>query len=152
MEKTLTIILDLDGVLITTPPWKKDDIDSDGYSMFNTECVERFNKLLKSLESQIWLSSTRRAHKTLEEFNLIFQHRNIHTPIAGFLPIEEKPCTRKEEIVRFIETNKLSSYLIIDDDKSLNDLDENMKNRLVLTEFLKGFDQNALKKALEITS
>jgi hypothetical protein len=152
MKKVLTVILDLDGVLITTPPWKKDDLDSDGYSMFNTACVDRFNKLLNSLESYIWLSSTRRSNKTLEEFNSIFQHRNIHTPISGFLPIEEKPCSRKEEIIRFIETNKLSSYLIIDDDKSLNDLNENMKNRLVQTEFLKGFDQNALKKALEIIS
>jgi len=39
MNKT-TLILDLDGVLITTPSWKADEMDADGYSKFNENCIK----------------------------------------------------------------------------------------------------------------
>lgn len=128
------LILDLDGVLITTPIWKADEIDSDGYSKFNINCVDNLNQLLSQSDFEIWLSSTRRTAKTLIEFNRIFENRNIESPIKGFLPEYQEFKTRKDEIIRFIEEFKISDFLIIDDDKSLNGLDEDLKKKLILTE------------------
>ncbi len=149
--KRITLILDLDGVLITTPIWKPDELDSiDQYSTFNEHCIDNLNVLLSTYSCNIWLSSTRRTVKTIDEFNVIFKNRNINTLITGFLP-EYKACkTRREEIIRFIEENNISSFLIIDDDKSLNDLPLIYKEKLILTPYLKGFDAEKLKLATRI--
>lgn len=145
----ITLILDLDGVLITTPLWKADEIDSDGYSKFNKNCVTNLNKFLSKWEFEIWLSSTRRTVKTLTEFNQIFRNRNIKTQISGFLPEYNDCKTRKDEILRFIEEHKISNFLIIDDDKSLNGLEEKYEGKLILTELQKGFDIEKFELAIE---
>ena len=141
------MILDLDGVLITNPSWKADRIHSDGYSEFNESCVESLNQLLTLAEFDIWLSSTRRTVKTLTEFNLIFKNRGIKKDIVGFLPEYSDCKNRKEEILKFIAEFKPSDFLIIDDDKTLNGLENNIKDNLILTELAKGFNSDKLKEA-----
>ncbi|MEO9503283.1 HAD domain-containing protein [Nonlabens ulvanivorans] len=143
------MILDLDGVLITNPSWKADRIDSDGYSEFNKSCVENLNRLLTLVEFDIWLSSTRRTVKTLTEFNLIFKNRGIKKEIIGFLPEYANCINRKEEILKFIAEFKVSNFLIIDDDKSLNGLESEIKEKLILTELMKGFNLERLNEATE---
>ncbi len=69
-KKRIKLILDLDGVLITTPLWKADEMDSDGYSKFNQSCIDNLNELLSLADFDIWLSSTRRTVKSIEEFNV----------------------------------------------------------------------------------
>lgn len=145
MVKKTVLILDLDGVLITTSPWKPDEIHPDGYSDFNAESVKNLNDLLQFANFEIWLSSTRRTVKSLEEFNQIFKNRNIEGEIIGFLPSHKHRLSRREEIEYFIEQRKLVDYLIIDDDKSLNGLVD--KSRLVLTELLVGFNREKLIEA-----
>ena len=143
------MILDLDGVLITTPPWKPDRIDRDGYSEFNESCVENLNTLLASTEFDIWLSSTRRTVKTLNEFNVIFKNRGIKNKIVGFLPVYPDCKTRREEVQKFITDFSVSDYIIIDDDKSLNGLEPKIKKHLISTELMKGFNFQKLKEVLE---
>ena len=123
------LILDLDGVLITTPTWKADTIDTDGYSAFNQSCIQNLNQLLEIGNFHIWLSSTRRTVKTLQEFNLIFKNRHIIQNIEGFVPQYPNCKNRKEEIIKFIEAHKIEFFLIIDDDKILYDLDKNRKEQ-----------------------
>lgn len=148
MNKT-TLILDLDGVLITNPIWKPDEIEEDGYSKFNEECIANLNELLSQYEFEIWLSSSRRRVKTLEEFNLIFANRNIIEPIKSFIPIYDNCKNRKEEIIQFIDELAIENYLILDDDKSLLALPESKKQKLVLTSYFKGFDKESLTLAIE---
>tara|TARA_R110002033_G_scaffold170433_3_gene212934 strand:+ start:86451 stop:87167 length:717 start_codon:yes stop_codon:yes gene_type:complete len=143
------LILDLDGVLITNPSWKADRIHSDGYSDFNESCVENLNQLLSLSEFDIWLSSTRRTAKTLTEFNLIFKNRGIKKDIIGFLPEYADCKNRKEEVLKFITEFKITDFLIIDDDKSLNGLESGIKKYLISTELVKGFNSEKLKEATE---
>ncbi len=145
--KVITLILDLDGVLITTPPWKADEIDSDGYSKFNESCIQNLNKLLEQATFEVVLSSTRRTYKTLEEFNAIFSYRNIIQPIKRFVPVYEHCKNRKEAVEQFISDSKLINYIILDDDKSLNGLASSIKENLVLTEYLKGLNKEKLIEA-----
>lgn len=148
--RKITIILDLDGVLITTPTWKADEIDSDGYSKFNEACVSNLNELLSEVEFDLVLSSSRRTVKTLSEFNRIFKRRGIRQEINCFVPIYEGVKARKEEVEKFLDQSKLKHFLILDDDKSLNGLADKNKKNLVLTDLLKGFDQEKLRDAKTI--
>lgn len=147
--KRKVLILDLDGVLIITPPWKADRIHLDGYSDFNEVCVNTLNQLLSQTNFEIWLSSSRRAVKTLTEFNQIFSNRGIDREIVGFLPEYIDCNNRKEEIVRFIQEFKISEFLIIDDDKSLGGIADNLKPYLVMTELTKGLDKEKFEEAIE---
>ena len=147
--KNKLLILDLDGVLITNPSWRADRIHSDGYSEFNKSCVENLNRLLTLFEFDIWLCSTRRTVKTLSEFNQIFKNRGIRNSIVGFLPEYQDCKTRKEEIEKFIMEFKVSDFLIIDDDKSLNGLEIGIKKHLISTELMKGFNDEKLIEATE---
>ena len=148
MDKTKTILLlDLDGVLITTSPWKPDVIDLDGYSQFNASCIENLNTLLVFRDFDIWLSSSRRTNTTLERFNELFEYRKIRQPIIGFLPPNEHYDSRCVEISRWLQAIQTNNYLIIDDDKSLLDFKDS--KRLVLTKYLLGFNGEKLEEARE---
>lgn len=150
MHEKKKLILDLDGVLIITPPWKKDVMHKDGYSDFDANCINNLNQLLKVVDFEIWLSSTRRTHKTLEEFNSIFENRGVSTKIKGFLPNYSDCKSRKEEIEQFLLANKIADFIIIDDDKSLNGLQKEYKSKLIHTELLQGFTSEKLEEALAI--
>lgn len=103
--KSKILILDIDGVLITTPPWKADQMDTDGYSKFNHDCVENLNELLTIEDYNIWLSSTRRMVKTLDEFNSIFEHRKIKNQSQDFF------LNMKNVIIEKKKLNALSLIL-----------------------------------------
>ncbi len=125
-------------------------MDTDGYSKFNQQCIDNLNQLLSYSDFEIWLSSTRRTVKTLDEFNKIFKHRNSKQKITGFLPDYPNCINRKEEITQFIKEMKLSNFLILDDDKSLNDLEEEYKVKLVLTKLYEGLNKDQLELAKNI--
>jgi hypothetical protein len=144
------LLLDLDGVLITTPPWKPDQMHEDGYSDFKKSAVENINILFEKVSFEIWLTSSRRANKTLAEFNEIFCNRKLSNKLVGFLPVETIKCTRLIEINKFLDKEVLDNFLIIDDDNSLNDLAPERKKFWVKTDSLIGFNKEKLDMASEI--
>ena len=141
------IILDLDGVLILTPPWKSDKIDVDGYSQFDRQSVTNLNILMSNVDAELWLSSNRRFGKTLEEFRQIFILRQIEAPLIGFLPLKNLNTPRKDEVCNFLDQEPIKNFLIIDDDKSLNNLDPLRKSFWVSTDSMIGFNSEKLKES-----
>jgi len=131
------ILLDLDGVLITTPSWKKDNIHDDGYSNFNPICVDKLNEILDETGYDLVLSSARRMWIDIDQMNVYFKNRGIKKSIIAYVP-EYDVITRKEEIECFLNEYKPNNYLIIDDDKSLSDLKEEIKNKWIQTYFMIG--------------
>jgi hypothetical protein len=138
------LILDLDGVLITTPSWRRDELDIDGYSKFNEEAIVNFNMLTDGLNFELWLISDRRRGKTLEQFNEIFKSRNIKKQIDGMIPIYGY-ITRYQELQNFISENKIENFMIIDDDNSLENLED--KKFWVKTKSLIGFGKEELNES-----
>jgi len=67
------ILIDIDGVFITTPAWKSDILHTDGYSDFNAQAVENFNELISKTNAELWLTSSRSINKSLKELNEIFK-------------------------------------------------------------------------------
>jgi hypothetical protein len=145
----LVLILDLDGVLITVPLWKSDEIHEDGYSVFNTKAVNHLNFLLTRFDCSIWLSSSRRKVKTIEEFNTIFINRGIIQKLSGYLPVSFPPASRKDDLISFIDSNQITKFLIIDDDKSLFETEVILQEKIVITNTLQGFNEEKLLEALE---
>ena len=143
----LILFLDLDGVLITSPPWRPGEIDKDGYSTFNKICIENLNKLLDEGYFEIYLTSARRRTKAKDEMNKIFKTRGVGSKIKDYIPISEKRISRKQEIEDFINENEVRRFLIIDDDKSLNTFEP--KTNLIQTDYLKGFTSDKLEEAIQ---
>jgi hypothetical protein len=142
-------IIDLDGVLIKTPSSKSDAINEDGYSDFDGTSVENFNRLIEKINVELWLTSSRRAHKTLSEFNEIFKNRKILKELKGFIPIGSHGLDRLTEINAFLDHEPIKNFLIIDDDNSLQGLDSERKKYWVKTNRLIGFDKERLLDALD---
>lgn len=145
-----TLLLDLDGVLITTPMWKADEIDTDGYSKFNDGCVRNLNILLEAANFEIVLSSSRRKMKSIDEFNLIFKNRMINQSITAYVPISDGPKNRKEEITSYLVENAIDDFLIIDDDKSLCELLPEYNKKFILTSYMNGLNQDKVNEALKL--
>jgi hypothetical protein len=142
------ILIDLDGVLITTPSWKPDIIHSDGYSDFNETSIMNFNKLIENVNAELWLTSSRRVNKTLSEFNEIFKNRNVIKELKGFIPCGTQGVDRLSEINAFLDHEPIRNFLILDDDNSLQGLDSKRKQYWVKTNPLIGFDNERLLDAI----
>lgn len=150
MTKPIKILLDLDGVLITNPAWKPDEMASDGYSKFNEKCVRHFNIFIEQVELyEIWLSSSRRAVMSLREFNTIFVNRGVKASITGFTPFHGS-ISRRTEIETFAEGLNEKELLIIDDDSSLQDLPQRLKERWIATNLFQGFTAKSMEHALNL--
>lgn len=137
------ILLDLDGVLITDGEWKANSIHEDGYSDFNPKCVEKFNEFIDEFGYDIVLSSDRRRGADIHKMNERFKRRGITKPIIAYVPDYnvkgELWLNRRQEIEHFIEEFKPTNYLILDDDKSLFGLSEDIKSNWIQTQMLVGF-------------
>lgn len=113
-----TVILDLDGVLITTPSWRTCNILPDGFSQFNDAAVEHLNVFLSNINTELWLISDRRKGYSLEEFKTFFSNRGIRCELTGLVP-NYGNISRREELEKFVKDNNINNFIIIDDDNSL---------------------------------
>src|SRR6478609_7143668 len=67
------ILLDLDGVMIPSKPWKANEILDDSFDMFKSQSVSKLNQLLKETGYDIVLSSARRYNHSIDEMNAFFK-------------------------------------------------------------------------------
>lgn len=118
------ILLDLDGVMITTKPWESDFILADNFAEFNPKAVTKLNQLLKETGYDIVLTSTRRYAHDIDQMNGFFKTRGIEGQIIEYLPLYDLNLrySRYDEVIRFIMKHRPENYLVIDDDKSLGRL------------------------------
>ena len=138
MKMNNIILLDLDGVLITTANWRADDIHEDGYSDFDDECVQKLNTLADETGYDIVLSSDRRRGVGIEKMNERFKARGVEKPIIAYVPDYNEGTdavwlNRRQEIEMFLEEFKPDNYLILDDDKSLSGASEEIKSNWIQT-------------------
>ena len=135
------ILLDLDGVLITTVPWEPDKIHEDGYSDFNSICVTNLNRIITDTGYDIVLSSARRVNVDINQMNIYFKNRGVIKPIKAYVPIYSTETiwyARRREIEKFLEEHKPKNYLIIDDDKSLFSSSEEIQSNWIQTYLMTG--------------
>jgi hypothetical protein len=150
----MVFFLDIDGVLVHANPHKPVDLEADGFYKFNTIAVSILKSVLYETKDEVILSSSHRFKYDINRWKEIFLSRGIKMKyisiIENFHSPNSRP-TRKTEIEHWINENhiKSSDVVIIDDDKSLNDLPKYLKDRLVLTNPYTGL--NDIKDLTSIT-
>jgi hypothetical protein len=150
----MIILLDIDGVLETTPIWRPVEIHSDGFMKLNESALENLSILCEKTNASIVLTTTHRIKYDEIKWKAIFQSRGVS--INALSKINDKSemsemLDRGSEIKEWVETKGIDqNYVIIDDDLSINALSEEIKERWVATKLLIGFDKAALEQALQI--
>lgn len=143
----MKIFLDIDGVMVHANPHKRVELDADGFYKFNTVAIEVLNYIIGLKKKvELILSTSHRFRFGVIEWKAIFDRRAISVESVSILntPLEKR-LTRKTEIMGWMDQCQYSpeEVLIIDDDKSLNGLPENLKERLLLTNPYTGLNQES---------
>lgn len=150
----MTILLDIDGVLETTPTWRQAEIHSDGFMKLNEKALENLSILYKRTNASIVLTTTHRINYDETKWKEIFRLRGLN--FATISKLNNKTeisqlLDRGTEIKEWVEQKgEEQNYVIIDDDQSINALPEYIKERWVATRPSIGFDKEALEKAILI--
>lgn len=147
------ILLDIDGVLVNTAPWRKVEILPDGFMKFDEVASRNLDTLLRRTNARIILTTTHRIRYTNEQWEKLFKARGFVTNgVSKINDVDtiEQMATREKEILEWVKNaGETESYIIIDDDSALHGLPEHVKQRWVVTAPLKGFDNVALADALK---
>jgi hypothetical protein len=150
----MTILLDIDEVLVTTPAWKTVEQHDDGFMKFNEEASRYLAELLRNTDAEVVLTTTHRITYSADKWIAILQKRGIAvtklTKLNTLTSIEEMK-DRGTEILEWVQNIAVSSkYLILDDDLSINNLPNHIKDKLVKTQSLVGFNKQCLDQAIKI--
>lgn len=149
----MKFFLDIDGVMVHANPHKSVELEGDGFYRFNSIAVEILKSVVSKSKDEIILSTSHRHRFNIDEWKEIFETRGISAKSISIIEIKHHPkINRKTEIVNWIFENHIGSeeLVIIDDDKSLNELPKYLKNRLVLTNSYFGLnDETDLKKVVK---
>ncbi|HVI47466.1 MAG TPA: HAD domain-containing protein [Chitinophaga sp.] len=145
----MLVFLDIDGVMVPANSWKRPEILRDGFFAFSNKAVSALQKLI-SYDTTIMLTTSHKERYNLTEWKNIFSARGINASIQS-LPANINQLNRKDEIEKWFASNYCGdSFLIIDDDKSLNDLPANLKSNLIQTYSAVGLTEEHVLPALEI--
>jgi len=146
----MLILLDIDGVMVPTTTWKPTEILSDGFANFSARAITNLQTIIYSTGANILLTTSHKSRFNNSEWEAIFKTRGIIATI-DVLESNEDNLTRKEEIIRwFTKTHISESFVILDDDKSLNGLPSYIKDKAIVTSGTVGLTVDQAKEAIEI--
>jgi hypothetical protein len=129
----MLVFLDIDGVLVPAKSWQNPPILGDGFPGFSSKAVTVLQNLL-SEDVTIVLTTSHRLRYTIEQWKVIFQYRGLNVCNVKTIGKSNNSQSRKDELLNWFNIHTVTEdFIIIDDDKSLNDLPPFLKERLVLT-------------------
>lgn len=127
------IFLDIDGVMVPAKSWKSPVFLEDGFAEFSNNAVTTLQNLITP-DVIIMLTTSHKANFSIAEWKNIFKHRGILIKKIKALPENINNFSRKDEIINWFKENNINdNFIIIDDDKSLNELPLLLKEKLILT-------------------
>lgn len=127
----MLIFLDIDGVMVPAKSWKQPEMLEDGFPAFSQASVAAFN-IFMSADDQVVLISSHRDSFSIEEWKQIFANRGLKINKLTKLPKYNPSERRLSELLNYFQENANSDdFVILDDDKSLNDLPTHLKKHLV---------------------
>ena len=146
----MLILLDIDGVMVQAAPWKKVELHPDGFYQFMTKAVNNLKDIIYETGASIVLTTSHKSTYSLENWQEIFRTRGIITKIDK-LDDNTDLLSRKDEILNWLSKNReIHDFVIIDDDKSLHDLPDDLKEKVVFTQSLIGLNKESALNAIEI--
>lgn len=146
----MLILLDIDGVMVPTTTWKPTELLSDGFANFSTKATISLQTIINSTGAKIVLTTSHKSRFTKSEWEALFKTRGIDATI-DVLETNKDNLNRKEEILRWFSKSTISeSFVILDDDKSLNGLPDYIKDKTIVTSGTVGLTIDQAKEAIEI--
>ncbi len=149
----MLIFLDIDGVMVPAKPWKAPELMQDGFPAFSTKATTVLQQLIAEGDT-VLLTSSHKCSYSVDQWKEIFMRRGISVSNFKTLDPNVMHLSRKEEILRWINMNDLDNdnFVILDDDKSLNDLPSFLKTKLLLTSSQIGLTEEHLAQARTIAA
>lgn len=151
---SVTILLDIDGVLVTTPPWKKVDLLDDGFMAFNPTATHLLQKLYEITNAAIVLTTSHRINYSIGQWKQIFHSRGLcFDDISKINDVSEiqNLGIRADEINAWVsEHGHCENYVIIDDDLSIMSLSNDIRSRTVITSLMIGINNVVYATVLKI--
>ncbi|MNE40745.1 hypothetical protein D3C80_1347840 [compost metagenome] len=152
----MKILLDIDGVMVITPSWRIPELHFDGFLKFNEQAAKNLASIIDQTNAEIVLTTTHRISYSIDQWLEIFQARGINPVSVTKINDAENLSTmfiRSVEIKNWVDNGETDEkYVVIDDDLSINDLPDYIKDKCVLTKPMIGLDNEAMEKVLEILS
>ncbi|RZJ71275.1 HAD domain-containing protein [Flavobacterium sp.] len=146
----MLLLLDIDGVMVPTTTWKPSEILSDGFANFNSRAKNSLQTIIDRTGTSILLTTSHKSRFDISEWMEIFRNRGIIADI-DILRSNNDYLTRKDEIIRwFTEANTSESFVILDDDKSLNGLPNHLKSKAIITSGTVGLTPDQAEEAIQI--
>jgi len=150
----MTILLDIDGVLVTTPSWRATERLADGFLKFNERATINLIKIINSTNAAIVLTTTHRINYSVDKWKELLQTRGIFpnavTKLNDLTKLSDM-ADRATEIKEWVDKeNNDRNFVIIDDDLSINRLPTSIKEKFVLTKPMIGLDEEATIQAIKI--
>lgn len=142
------VLLDIDGVMVPAKSWKTPKFLEDGFFEFSNSAIEALDEILNT-GACLLLTSSHGDKYPIEKWDEIFTLRGIETNI-GLRFKNTIGLSRKEDVIGWLNSFKMDKYVIIDDDKSLNALPEEIKKRTIITDSIIGLTMEDARKAIEI--
>ena len=140
----MLVFLDIDGVMAPAKSWQRPDILEDGFVDFSSKAVTVLQDILaQNPNSTIILTTSHKSRFSLSQWKIIFERRGLNVNKLESLNDNTDFHSRKIEILNWFDSNDVQEdFIIIDDDKSLNDLPTFYKDRLILTSSLVGLNES----------
>ena len=119
--------------MVPAKGWKSPEILDDGFPAFSVKATRTLQHLI-SEDVTVMLTTSHKATFSIEEWKNIFRNRGSDVANIKSLPNNINNLSRKDEIVNWFKTNDVGEdFILIDDDKSLNELPDFLKGNLVQT-------------------
>ena len=98
------------------------------------------------------LTTSHKSKFSIKEWKSIFKNRGIKIEKIKSLPQNINNISRKDEIVNWFKVNSVDGdFVIIDDDKSLNELPDFLKRNLIQTSSYIGLTEEHLEAIKSIS-
>lgn len=132
--------------MVPAKGWKSPELMSDGFPAFSPKAVRALQKLISEGDATVMLTTSHKSNFSLSQWENIFKSRGINIEKLIRLPENISNLNRRGEILDwFNHNNILEDFIIIDDDKSLNDLPASLKENLIQTSAYIGLTEEHLR-------
>ena len=140
----MLVFLDIDGVMAPAKSWQRPDILEDGFVDFSSKAVSVLQDVLaQNADTTIVLTTSHKSRFSLSQWKIIFERRGLNVNKLESLNDYTDFQSRKVEILNWFDSNEIhEDFIILDDEKSLNDLPTFYKDRLILTSSLVGLNES----------
>lgn len=147
----MLFFLDIDGVMVPAKGWKSPEFLNDGFPAFSGKATAALQNSLTE-EDTIMLTTSHKSKFSIEEWRNIFKNRGIRIEKIKSLPENLNNLSRKDEIVNWFDANTVTEdFVIIDDDKSLNELPLFLKLNFIQTSPFIGLTEEHLEAIRSIS-